>query len=77
MHPKNYTSFIVYNFMFYVLFKIILKIKDTLLLCKPLKTIMKVTEKPAIMVYYNPSIQNTEAWDSESLGMGRQRWLSG
>lgn len=63
--------------MFYVLLKIILKIKDTLLLCKPLKTIMKVTEKPAIMVYYNPSIQKTEAWDSESLGMGLQRWLSG
>lgn len=75
---KNHTSFTVYNFMFYMLFKIILKIKDTLLLCKPLKTIMKVTEKPAIMVYtYNPSIQKNEAWDSGSLGIGLQRWLSG
>lgn len=75
---KNHTSFIVYNFMFYMLLKIILKIKDTLLPCKPLKTIMKVTEKPAIMVYsYNPSIQKNEAWDSGSLGTGLQKWLSG
>lgn len=63
MHPKVTVShFTVYNFMFYVLLKINLKIKDTLILPKPLKPIKKVIEKPGIMAHtYNSSIQETEA----------------
>lgn len=69
MHPKIMISqFIAYNCVFYVLLKIKLKIKDTLLLPKPLKTIMQVDAR-----------QNGAHLEALHPGnwVGQQRWPSG
>lgn len=61
MYQHN-TPFYCVQFYAYVLLKINLKIKDILVLLKPLNAIMKIIEKPGMVVLtYKPSSQEAEA----------------
>lgn len=63
MYQHHNTPFYCVQFYVCVLLKINLKIKDTLVLLEPLKTIMNIIEKSGMVVLtYKPSSQEAEAW---------------